>query len=142
MSFQSIQNIPTVNDSDTVWITWYKELRSTLGAKKANDIFSRAWSAMNVNDSDANTAHLRETMEKYGIDISGGIVGESLDFTRMVGGQVGDLFTVSKWLSIGLVTIVVVSVGGLIYQIAFKKSMRQEVVDIGTTVATRGLNKV
>ena len=39
MSYKIIQHIPNRNDSDQVWINWYKDLRSTLGAKKANDIF-------------------------------------------------------------------------------------------------------
>jgi hypothetical protein len=142
MGFLSIQNIPSSSQSDTVWINWYKDLRGALGSKKANDIFSRAWSGLAMDDSAANTAHLRETMGKYGIDISGGVLGESLDFARKVGGQVEDLFTVSKWLSIGLATVVVVSIGGLIWQVAFKSSVRKEAVNIGATVATRGLNKV
>jgi hypothetical protein len=142
MSFKSIQNIPTFTDSDTTWINWYKQLRAALGAKKANDVFSRAWSSLNINNSDANTSHLRETMEKYGIDISGGILGESLDLTRQIGGHIEDVFTVSKWLSIGLASVVVVSLGALIWQIATKPSVRKEAIDIGATVATRGMNKV
>ena len=139
MSYQSIQHIPNRNDSDQVWINWYKDVRSTLGAKKANDIFSRAWSSQNASDSDANTTQLREQMEKYGIDISGGFLGESLDFGRQVTGYFGDMFTAGKWLSIGLGVIIVGSVGMLLYQVAKNP---KDAVDIGATVATRGMNKI
>lgn len=142
MSYQSIQNIPNRNDIDQVWINWYKDLRSTLGASKANDLFGRAWSAQNASDSNANTTYLREEMEKYGIDISGGIFGTTLDFGRQLSGNIGDVFTAGKWLSIALVGVVVISVGGLIFQIAFKPSVRNEALNIGSTVATRGMNKI
>lgn len=141
MSFTSIQNIPTRNNSDQVWINWYKQLRSALGSKKANDIFSRAWSSQNAGDSDVNTTFLREEMEKYGIDISGGFLGESLDFGRQVKGYFGDIFTVGKYGTILLYGVVIVSVAGLVFQIAFRPSVRREAVDIGTTIGTRGLSK-
>ena len=142
MSYQSIQNIPNRNDSDAVWINWYKDVRRTLGAKKANDIFSRAWSSQDASNSHANTTYLREEMEKYGIDISGGFLGESLDLGRQVTGYFGDMFTAGKWLSIGMGIIIVGSFGAFMYQLATKPSVRKEVGQIGGAVATRGLNKV
>lgn len=142
MSFQSIQNIPNRNDSDQVWINWYKDLRSTLGAKKANDIFSRAWSAQNASDSDANTTYLREEMEKYGIDISGGFLGESLDFGRQVTGYFGDMFTAGKWLSIGMGVVIVGSLGLFLYQLATKPEVRKEAGEIGALIGTRGMSKL
>ena len=142
MSYQSVENIPNRNDSDTVWLNWHKDLRSALGSKKANDIFSRAWSSQDASDSDANTSVLREKMENAGIDISGGVIGGSLDFGRQVTGYLGDVFTTAKWVSLIVGGVVVVSVGGLLLQIAFKPSVRKEAVNIGATVATRGMNKM
>jgi hypothetical protein len=81
-------------------------------------------------------------MKKNGIEIDGGLIGEFADFGRFGVQQIGDIFTYSKWLSLGLGAIVAVSVGALIFQLATKSSVRREAVDIGTTVATRGLNKV
>lgn len=141
MSFQSIQNLPTRNDSDQVWINWYKDLRSTLGAKKARDIFSRAWSAQNASASNANSTYLREEMSKHGIDISGGLLGTTLDFGRTATDYLSDVFTTAKWLSLGLGVVVVVSVGALLWQLATKPKIRKEALNIGTTIATRGLVK-
>jgi hypothetical protein len=142
MAYASVQNIPTRNDTDAVWINWYKDLKTTLSNKQANDVFSRAWSGQNASSSSANTAYLREFMKKNGIEIDGGLIGEFADFGRFGVQQIGDIFTYSKWLSLGLGAIVAVSVGALIFQLATKSSVRREAVDIGTTVATRGLNKV
>ena len=142
MSYTSVQNIPTRNDSDAVWINWYKDLKATLSNKQANDVFSRAWSSQNASNSDANTTYLREFMSKNGIDISGGVLGTSLDFGRSATNYVGDLFTFQKFIVFGLGTVVVVSLGALIFQLATKSSVRKEALDIGTTIGTRGLNKV
>lgn len=142
MSFQTIQQIPTRNDSDKVWVTWYKDLRKTLGSKKANSLFNLNWSNQNAGNSDVNTTYLRGEMEKYGIDISGGFFGETLDFSRKAQSYLGDVFTTAKWMSLIVGGVVVVSVAALLYQLITKPSVRKEAVDIGATLGTRGLNKV
>lgn len=146
MSYLSVQNIPTENSPDIVWISWYKDLRKSLGSKKANDIFSRAWSAQNASDSNANTTILREEMSKNGVEISGGFVGDAVDFSNQAKGYIGDILTYGKWAYIGLGTIVFISIGAFVWQLATKPSVRKEAVDlgsnIGATVATRGMNKI
>lgn len=142
MSYASVQNIPTRNDLDVVWMNWYKDLKTTLSNKQANDVFSRAWSSQNASSSNANTASLREFMKSNRIEIDGGLIGEFADFGRFGSNFFNDIFTYSKWTALGLGAVVAVSIGALIFQLATKSSVRKEALDIGTTIGTRGLNKV
>jgi len=142
MSYQSVQNIPTRNSDDIVWINWYKDLRKTLSVKQANSIFAMAWSAQDASNSDANTSELRLEMEKYGIEISGNVLGTFADFGKKTAGYFGDIFEYYKWISLGLGTVFAVSLGVFFWQLGTKPKVRKEVVDIGATVATRGMNKV
>ncbi len=141
MSYQSIKLLPQNSSLDNEWISWYKDLRSTLGKTKANRIFGLQWDAQNGYDSDANTSLLREEMRGYGVEIGTNAVGSVVDYASDVKSYFGDLFTTGKWVTIAMAGILVVSVGGLLIQIAFKSKVRKEAVGIGTTIASRGLIK-
>ena len=142
MSKELIRNLPNQNSIDKVWITWYDALKKQFGKQKANALFSANWDAKNGNGSVANTTDLRRYMEKNGLDISGGFFGEAKDRAYDVADFVGDYFTVGKWLGIGLLAVVGVSIGALVFQLATRSSVRREAVDIGSAVATRGLSNV
>lgn len=142
MSKEIIRNLPTQNSSDKVWMTWYDALEKQFGKQKANALFSANWDAKNGDGSVANTTDLRSHMEKKGLDISGGFFGEAKDRAYDVADFFGDYFTVGKWVGIGLLTVIGVSVGALVFQLATKSSVRREAVNIGSAVATRGLSTV
>ena len=142
MSFESIRNLPNSNSSDVAWLNWYKDLRSTLGKKNANQLFIQHWEAEDGFGSDANTTYLREELDKYNLKISGGTLGSVADFGNDVSSFFGDLFTAGKWLTIGMGTVVVVAVGGLLIQIAFNKKVRGEAIRVGSAVATRGATEI
>ena len=58
------------------------------------------------------------------------------DFFGGVGDYFGDIFTVGKYLGIGLAVIVAISVGGLVVQIAFNRKTRGEAVDVAKALAS------
>jgi hypothetical protein len=139
MAYENIKAIPTKSSSDLVWITWYDNLKKTFGKKKANSLFSSNWDSQQASNSSANTSDLRAHLKNNDIDISGGVLGEAKDRVFGFTDSFGDIFTVAKWLGIGLAGVIVVSVGALVFQLATKSSVRREAVSIGKTVATRGV---
>lgn len=142
MSLQSVKILPTKNSSDQEWLSWYLDLKNLIGTKKANRIFTMLWNNEDGYNSDANSVYLRDEMEGYGVEIAGGVIGDVADFFSTAKGYFGGFFTAGKWISIALAGVVVVSVGGLLLQIAFKPSVRQEAVKIGTAIGTRGMSEL
>jgi len=123
-----------------VWISWYDALRKQFGKKKANALFTANWDAQNGFNSNANTSDLRSHLEnKGGIEISGGVLGETKDKLLDVGNFFGDYFTVGKYLGIGLAVIVVGGVGLFIYNLAKDP---EKAVRVGTAIATKGKSEV
>jgi len=139
MSKELIRNIPINSSSDSVWITWYDNLRKQFGKKKANALFTANWDAQNGFSSNANTSDLRSHLEKKGgIEISGGFLGETKDKVLDVGNFFGDYFTVGKYLGLALGVIVVGGLGLFVYNVARKP---ESAVRIGTAIATRGVSE-
>ena len=142
MSIESIKLLPTFESSDNAWLTWYKDVKSTLDRKKANRLFGMLWDNENGYDSDANTKYLRDEMEGYGVEIATDTMSEIGDWGIGVKNFFGDFFTVGKILGFTMAGVTVIAVGGLLLQIAFKKDIRKEAVQIGTLVGTRGLSGI
>jgi|TARA_Y100000114_G_scaffold157153_1_gene187469 hypothetical protein len=131
-----IRNIPSFTSSDNAWILWHENLKKVFGRKKANALYVANWDAQRGGSSSANTSKLRKYLEKNGIKISGGVIGDTGDFFGGVGDYFGDIFTVGKYLGIGLAVIVAISVGGLVVQIAFNRKTRGEAVDVAKALAS------
>ncbi len=142
MSLQSIKILPTKNSSDQQWVSWYLDVKNQLGTKRANRLFTMLWNNEDGYNSDANTNYLRDEMEGYGVEVDTGFIGDAVDFASSVKGYFGGFFTAGKWIGFTLAGIVVISVGGLLLQLAFKPSVRQEAVRIGTAVGTRGMSEL
>ena len=142
MSVDRIRNLPTNTDSDNVWIEWHNALKKVFGRKKANALYVVNWDAQNGYNSNANTTNLRKYLKKNGLEISGGFTGGIKDFGSGVGDYFGDFFTAGKYVAIGLAGVLAISVGGLIFQIAFNRKTRAEAIQVGTAVATRGASEV
>tara|TARA_B100001778_G_C18575339_1_gene624663 strand:+ start:359 stop:796 length:438 start_codon:yes stop_codon:yes gene_type:complete len=142
MSVAIIRRIPSRNQSDQVWIAWFDALKKEFGRKKAIQLFIANWDKESGDNSGANTVNLRNHMEKSGIDIDGGVIGGLKDFGSGAYGYVGDIFNASKLLGIGLASVVVISMGVLIFQIAVRPSVRQEAIRVGSAVATRGATEI
>ena len=60
---------------------------------------------------------------------------QALDMTLV--GEFGDFFKVGKILGIGLAAVTVISVGGLIFQIAFRSSVRKQAIGVTKTFANK-----
>ena len=142
MSVTLIRNIPTRNTSDQAWIQWYDALRKEFGRKKANQLFIANWDAQAGNSSQANTSTLRKHMQKFGIDVDGGVIGGLQDFGLSAYNYFGDIFTVSKFIGLGLAIVVAGSFAYLVIQVAVKPSVRQEAIRVGSAVATRGATEI
>jgi len=142
MSVAIIKNIPKRNSSDQVWIQWYDALRKEFGRKKANQLFIANWDAVDGDSSNANTNTLRSHLERYGIDVSGGVLGGVKDWALGVQGYFGDIFNASKIIGIGLSSVVAISLGILLFQIATRKSVRSEAIKVGTAIGTRGVSEI
>ena len=142
MSVAVIRRIPTRNQSDLIWINWYAALKKQLGRKKANQLFIANWDSQNGDNSEANTSTLRSHLEGNGIDVSGGILGGVKDTFLGVKGYFGTMFQASQIIGITLSSIVALSVGILVFQIATKPKVRQEAIRVGSAVATRGATEI
>ena len=142
MSVAIIKNIPKRSSSDQVWIQWYDALRKEFGRKKANQLLVANWDAVDGDSSNANTTTLRKHLERYGIDVDGGVIGGVKDWALGVGGYFGDIFNASKIIGIGLASVVAISMGILIFQIATRKSVRSEAIKVGTAIGTRGVSEI
>lgn len=138
MAYENIKKVPVNNSTDLVWINWFDSLKKTFGKKKARSLFSANWDAQDGDGSNANTSDLRGHLKDNGIDISGGVLGEAKDKFFDAGDFVGDYLTIGKWIGIGLVSVVAVSIGAVVFQLATKSSVRKEALGIGKTIATRG----
>jgi len=142
MSFESIRILPTFESSDNAWLTWYNDTKNTLNRKQANRLFGMLWDNVNGYDSDANTSYLREEMAEHGVEIATNTLGDVSDWAIGVKDYFGDFFTAGKWIGFTMAGITVVAVGGLLLQIAFKKDVRAEAVQIGTLIGTRGMSGI
>ena len=142
MSVAIIKNIPRRSSSDQVWIQWYDALKKEFGRKKANQLFIANWDAVDGDTSNANTTNLRNHLQRFGIDVDGGVIGGVKDWALGVGGYFGDIFNASKIIGIGLASVVAISMGVLIFQIATRKSVRSEAIQVGTAIGTRGVSEI
>ena len=66
-SLKPEQSIPSKESSAEEWISWYKNLRKTLGQDDANPLFVRVWNQRGTDE--ANTEALREYLAKYDVVI-------------------------------------------------------------------------
>lgn len=100
------KNIPTGSSESQDWIQWHKDLKKMFGKKKANSIWTYAWSKRGGINGSANNRTLSNYMEKQGVDIQRTAISELgegvLDFGS-------GIMTTYKW-----VTIIVAGVVGII----------------------------
>lgn len=139
MAYEMIKKIPIFSSTDKVWISWYDELKKVFGRKKANSLFSANWDAQNGQKSVANTSDLRKHLLDNGIDISGGFFGEAKDKAFGVAEYFGDFFTVGKYIGLGLASVLAISVGAFVFQLATRSSVRTQTIGVAKTIATKGM---
>jgi hypothetical protein len=109
------RNIPTGASESQDWIQWHKDLKKMFGKKKANSIWTYAWSKRGGVNASANSRGLSNYMEKQGVDIDRTALAELgegvLDFGS-------GIFTAGKWITI----IVAGVVGVILVRILWKLS--------------------
>ncbi len=108
--------IPNKSSSAAAWMEWHKALKSRYGKKQANALFVTAWEKRGSNA--ANTMELREYMKDNDVDLGSNTVQDVLDFTSGGIDTIGDMFTIGKYLTIGVAVIVVGGLGMLIFNLA------------------------
>lgn len=137
---QKVLNIPSFGDSAETWENWFDDLKGTFGKSDAQVLFTKAWSSSgNMKNAPANTESFRDNMEKQGIKLDGSWASEIAGVGYDLVGEFGDFFKVGKILGIGLAAVTVISVGGLIFQIAFRSSVRKQAIGVTKTFATKGM---
>lgn len=129
------RSIPTFNAKAEQWIGFHKDLKSNFGKKVANSIWVKAWGIR--GNSSANTSDLREYLENNGIKIDESAWDSVVDFGGDISDAFGDIFTVGKWVGIGLVVILVGGLGMLVFNIARKPA--EFVGKAGRSFATKGM---
>ena len=110
MKIDPSRNIPTASSESQEWIQWHKDLKKIFGKKKANSIWTYAWSKRGGVDAKANSLNLSNYMEKQGVDIDRTTVaeiGEFLDDARK------GFMSTGKWILIiggGIVAIILLKI--------------------------------
>lgn len=110
-------NVPNKESSDSIWIQFHKDLKSSVGAKNAQSVWVHAWTIR--GSSAANTGTLRDYLNSEGISLSpSGVLGQLLDTTNSLLSGIGDIFSGGKYVAYAVVGIVVLGLGLLVYNVA------------------------
>jgi hypothetical protein len=99
-------NIPTGASESQDWIQWHKDLKKLFGKKKANSVWTYAWSKRGGVDARANDRTLSNYMEKEGVDITRTSLAELSEGVLDFG---SDIMTTSKWIwiiSVGAISLI------------------------------------
>lgn len=112
--------IPTSNSTAQEWIQWHKALDSYLGLKKANYLFTIAWSKRGGTSVRGNTSELRNYLKDKGLSIETNGIQDLTDFTENIGDKLGTMFTIGKWATISIFAVAIGGAALLIYSVAKK----------------------
>ncbi len=112
------RKLPQQGDTPDIWKSWYESLNQNFGKKNANSLFVKWWKMRGKNTS--TTSEFREYLKKNGISISTSSWDDVVDAGSGVGDFFGDIFTVNKYLGMGLAVIVVSGIGLAVYNLARK----------------------
>ena len=109
------KNIPDELSSANAWKLWHGSLKSALGRKQAAVIFVSAWDKR--GNKDVITVDLNNYLEKYGIKLDTNFLGTVIGAGADIADTIGGVLKVGKYAVYGLVGIVVVGTGILVFQI-------------------------
>ncbi len=116
MKVNPTTNIPSKSSTDGVWIQWHKELKSNFGKKVANSLWSKAWTKRGSDSANTNT--LRSYMEDNGVKVETSTVAALIDSGYDILDNIGDVFTMGKYVSIAVIIIILGGAAMLIFNIA------------------------
>lgn len=108
--------IPPFGAQSEQWIQFHKDLKSNFGKRVANSLWVKAWSIR--GNSKANTGDLRSHLEDNGIKIDKSKWDSIVDMGGDFSDTIGDIFTTTKWVGIGLSIIIVGGLAMLVFNIA------------------------
>jgi len=111
-----IDSIPSMNSKFEDWIQWHKNLKAQFGKKLANSEWIKGWKIR--GSSSANKTGLREYLADEGIQIDESAWDEVMDLGVGVTDFFGDVFSVGKYVTLGIVVIVVGGLAMLVFNIA------------------------
>ncbi len=134
--------VPTSNSTAQDWISWRTALGHFYGRKKANQIFTIAWSKRGGVNVKGNTTELREYLKGVGLSVETNGLQEIQDYAGDVAESIGDIFTIGKWTTIAVIVVGVGGLGMLIYAIAKKPERIILATPAGRAGAATGLVKV
>lgn len=139
---EAVLNIPKKNSSSEEWFSWYKLLKRKLGNKRAKVVFTRAWNSYGLmTQAPANTVDFRNQMESQGVKIQKGTMGYIQDGADDVFGAIENAMGFGRALSTSILVVGGVIVLGLSYKLLTDDKFRNDLLEGGTMVATRGASK-
>lgn len=102
--------IPNSNSTDADWEQWHRSLRSYLGRKQANGVFTKAWDLRGGVNVKGNTRKLRDYLQEQGLSIGTNGMQDIVDFGDDIGDSIGNFVNMAKW---GAILTFAVGLGGL-----------------------------
>jgi len=109
-------NIPQMNSKADEWIQWHKTLKAQFGRKVANGLWMKAWARR--GSSSVNTSDLRDYMSKQGIKLDSSAWDKVVDAGGDFLDTIGDSLQMTKYVTIGVLVIIVGGLGIAIFNIA------------------------
>ena len=113
-----IQLIPNMQSSSQAWIQWHKAMKSRYGLKEANTLFVKAWDLRGGAGSSASTNELRTYMKDNGVTLDTTSIEDVVDTTQSGLDSLGNMFTMGKYVAIGVGVIVLGGAALLVFNIA------------------------
>lgn len=110
--------IPNRQSSSQAWEEWHKSMKSRYGRKVANSTFVKAWDLRGGAGSSASTNKLREYMQKNGVTLDTSGLESVVDSAARGWDNVGDFFTMGKYVTIAVGVIVLGGAAMLIFNVA------------------------
>lgn len=107
--------IPDQTSSITSWIEWHKAMKDRYGKVKANSIFSVTWDKR--GKSSLLNSEARDYFDKNGLVFDKDIFARLTDKAFDIGDFMGDIFTAGKWITVGVMVVVVGGAGLIIYNL-------------------------
>lgn len=137
MKANAIVSIPPYNAKSESWIQFHKDLLSNFGKKQANSTWVKAWGIR--GNKTANDSDLRGYLGKEGIIIDKSTWDSVIDEGGGIADTFSDMFSVGKYVGIGLAVIIVGGLAMIVYNIA-KNPI--EAAKVALSAKTGGLNNI
>lgn len=127
-----IVNIPNKQSGAEQWIQFYKDMKSSIGKKKAASLFVAFWNQR--GSTKANTGKLANLLKEEGIEFDPTLKAQIGSGAIDIFDKVGDVFSAGKTITIALLVII----GGVL-ALALYNIVKDPTKSIGMTTKAKAL---